>query len=129
VKDDAAGSDCRRFADMDVAQDLCTGSDEDPIANLGMPVTSLLAGCSEGYVVQNDHVVADRGCFADDHARGMVDKHTTADRRGGMNVHSEELRSSSLNVDCQRLAAGPPQNVRNPVGLKSQESFEVEKRC
>ncbi len=58
MKDDAAGSDCRRFADVDVTQDLCTGSDEDPIANLGMPVTSLLAGCSEGYVVQNDHVVA-----------------------------------------------------------------------
>ncbi len=64
MKDDAASSDGRRFADVDVAEDLCAGSDEDPIANLGVPVTSLLAGCSEGYVVQNDHVFADRGCLS-----------------------------------------------------------------
>jgi len=66
LEDDRARRDLRAFADRDVAKDLRPRANQNPVADLRMAISELLASAAEGDVLENRDVVADDRCEADD---------------------------------------------------------------
>src|SRR6202167_6505803 len=74
VKDHRARRHPRAIANLDIAEDLRPRSDQDAMADLRMPVTSLLAGAAEGHALEYRNVVLDHRGLADHEAGRMIEK-------------------------------------------------------
>src|SRR6185437_16473621 len=95
-EDDAAGADFGVPADLDIAEHLGAGREEDAVAHLGVAVAALLAGATERHLLEDLDVVADHRRLADDDAGAVVDEDAGADRHGGMDVDGENLGDAAL---------------------------------
>src|SRR5579863_3839233 len=123
-----AGADLGEVADVDVADDVRPGADEDAFADLGMALHPVGAGAAEGNSVQHGDVVAHPRRLADDDAGAVVDEDAFADYRRRMDVHLEKLGDAALQVEGHGLARAGPQRMGDAVRLQRQEALEEEER-
>src|SRR5512141_3134536 len=82
--DDRAGADLGEIADADAADHGRSGAEINAPADLRGAVP-LRMFSADGDVLQDRHLVADRGEGADDDAGGVIEKYRRADRCGRMN--------------------------------------------
>ncbi len=73
---------------LERTENLRARADEDVVAQCRVTLACFFTGTAEGDVLVNRAVVADNGCFADNDAHAVVDKHTLADLCGGVDFNS-----------------------------------------
>src|SRR4029077_19870623 len=98
------------------------------MADLGMPVTSLLAGAAEGHALQNRNVILDHRRLADHKAGGVIEEHALANARGGVDVAPEHSRREALQAQGEIAPARLQEPMGEPIGLQRLEAFEKDQR-
>src|SRR4051812_11672979 len=114
------------MTDLDIAEDLGTGSDQDTVADLGMAILVLLAGPAQRDVVQDGDIVLDDRGLADYKTCGMVEEDAATDLRRRIDVGLEHRRRAALQIIGKILAALLVEPVRQAVGLNGMKTLEVE---
>src|SRR5690606_8804968 len=118
----------RATADLDIAEDLGAGADEDAAADLRMAVAALLAGAAERHPVQDRDIVLDHRGLADDEAGGMIKQDAAADGGVRMDVHLEHLRGAALQPICEVASPMMVEHMGEAVRLDRLESLEEQHR-
>jgi hypothetical protein len=107
------------MADLDIAEDLSAGADQDAMTDFRMAVLVLLAGAAERDAMQDRDVVLDQRSLAADEAGGVVEEDAAADARRGIDVGLEYRRRPALQIIRKILAALQGSMKREVAGSRS----------
>src|SRR5947207_953509 len=99
LEHDRARGNARAVADLDVAEDLGAGADEDAIADFRMPVSRLFSGPSERYAVQHGDIILNDGGLPDHEPRRVVDENAAPDASVGVDVALEHGGGTALQIE------------------------------
>src|SRR3954454_12687099 len=125
---DRARRDARAMADLDIAEDLRAGADQDAVTDFRMTVLVLLAGAAERDAMQDRDVVLDKCRLTADETGGVIEEDAAADARGGVDVGLEYRRRPALQIIRKILAALQIEPMREAVGLDGVKALEIEQR-
>ncbi len=120
------GRDSRAMAHLDIAEDLGPSPDQHAVANLGMPVSPLLAGAAQSHVLEHGDIVLDDGRSAHDEARRMIEEDAASDPGSRVNIGLEDFRGTALQIEREVLTPLRPEPMGEPVGLNGVEALEIE---
>ena len=120
------GPDFHVVADPYVAEHLGARADHHVVAQRGVALALLLAGAAQRHALVEQHVVADLGGLADDHAHAVVDEEAPAD--GGARVDLDARQAAADLREEPRKSAHPPavELVRHPVHQDRMETRVAE---
>ena len=104
------------------------GTEHHAIANFRVTVAGFLTGTAKGHAMQEAHVIADYGGFANHDIGGVVNQETMSDFGGRMKVHSELAADNALDHLGREGTPLKPQGMSGTVGLQSLESLEEQER-
>jgi len=83
-------------AKSDVAKDLCSSADHNPVANRRVTLATLLACSAKGDSLIEDDIIPDDRCLSYNYSHAVVDEESTADGCAGVDFnsgnHSGDLR-------------------------------------
>ncbi len=111
----ALRADAAARADLDGAEDLGAGADDDVITDGGMALAFGQAGAAERDAVVEGDVVADFGGLADDHAHAVIDEETGADLGAGVDFDAGGKARRLGKPARDKFKISPPQSVRGAV--------------
>ena len=83
------GANLGIVADGYVAKDFGAGTDQDVVAHGGMTLDAgRSAQSAQGGAMEDRHVIADNGGFADDHAHPMIDEGVLTNDCAGVDLNT-----------------------------------------
>src|ERR1700738_1243020 len=106
------------MADLDIAENLRTRSDQYAVADLGMTILVFLAGAAKRDAVQDRDVVFDHGGLTAHESGGVIEEDAAADPGCGIDIGLEYRRRAALQVIGEILAALLIEPMRQAVGLQ-----------
>ena len=121
---DSAGTNLGAITDVDVAEQLRMGTEHHTVPDFRVTVADFVTGTAERHAVQETHVVADDGRFADDNICRMVDQQPVADYGRRMDVHAKLAADDALEHLGREVAAFFIKDMGYAVGLQTLESLE-----
>ena len=87
-----------------------------------------LAGTAKGDLVQHGDIVLNDGGFANDESGAVVQQDTTANLRGGVNIHAEHLTADTLEEQRHHVALLLPEKMRHAIGGQRMKALEEKQR-
>src|SRR4029450_5217131 len=106
--DDRARADPAAVADLEGADDLGAGADNDVVAQGRMAFLALQARPAEGHALQQRDVLTDLGGLADDDPHAVIDEEAGAELRGWMDLDArDEPRDVRQEARRDRPAPAP----------------------
>ena len=90
LQDDGIGTDLDVITDLDAAENLGPGADDNVIAKGRVPLSTLLPGASERNPLEQCNVVADFCSLPDHHSHSMVNEESRSDLCRGMDFNPSE---------------------------------------
>ena len=114
------------MADLDIAENLGSGADQDAVGNLRMAVAAFLAGAAKRHAVQDRDVIADHSRFAHHEAGRMVEEDALADARRRIDVGLKDAGGSALQIEREIASTAIIEPVCETMRLQRMETLEIE---
>ncbi len=93
-----------------------------------MAVAALFAGAPQGHPLQHGYVIVDHRGLTDDDTRAVIQQQPLPQPGRGMDIHSEDLGHTALQVFGQMHPAALPQPMCEAIGLDGLVALEEQER-
>src|SRR3989475_8768338 len=113
------GSDSSTVADLETAEHLGTGANDDALSQGRMPLgPAVERGAAKGHALVDRAAVADLGGFADCAPHAVIDEHAAADLRTRMNLDAGQPASQLGSEAAEPAQAVNPEPVPELVDVE-----------
>src|SRR4051794_16705780 len=115
IDHDRASSNFYVVADLDVAQNFCTGADHYSVAQCWMALACLFSCATQRHALIQEHVVTNFRCFSNDDAHPVIYKKTSSYFGAGMNFNACECPRKLTHDARERVPTRRIQGMRETM--------------